>query len=171
MWHAEALLTNFKGKDWEVNKSSDFKILLGIHAHIFAPNKIQRRGSGLGKGWKNYFVRPATNTTPHPPPLISGSAWLGPPPLFWRSGSATAEVEALWLLFIKWMNFLILSGSNQAFGRAGNWGEGKAKRPVDKHLGPPFHGTHCASDPDASSYWWEHWLLTGLIDICFSVST
>ena len=58
----------------------------------------------------------------------------------------------------------------QAFGRAG-WGEGKAKRPVDKHLGPPFHGTRCASDPDASSYWREHWLLTGLIDIGFSVGT
>ena len=39
----------------------------------------------------------------------------------------------------------------QAFGRAG-WGEGKAKRPVDKHLGPPFYGTRCASDPDAGSY-------------------
>ena len=58
----------------------------------------------------------------------------------------------------------------QAFGWAG-WGEGKAKRPVDKHLGPPFHGTRCASDPDASSYWREHWLLTGLIDIGFSVGT
>ena len=23
----------------------------------------------------------------------------------------------------------------QAFGQVGNWGEGKAKRPVDKHLG------------------------------------
>ena len=44
----------------------------------------------------------------------------------------------------------------QAFGRAGNWGEGKAKRHEDKHLGPPFHGTRCASDPDASSYWREH---------------
>ena len=44
----------------------------------------------------------------------------------------------------------------QAFGRVRNWGEGKAKRPVDKHLGPPFHGTRCASDPDASSYWREH---------------
>ena len=43
----------------------------------------------------------------------------------------------------------------QAFGGAG-WGEGKAKRPVDKHLGPPFHGTRCASDPNASSYWREH---------------
>ena len=43
----------------------------------------------------------------------------------------------------------------QAFSRAG-WGEGKAKRPVDKPLGPPFHGTRCASDPDASSYWREH---------------
>ena len=58
----------------------------------------------------------------------------------------------------------------QAFGWAG-WGEGKAKRPVDKHLGPPFHGTRCASDPDASSYWREHWLLKGLIDIGFSVGT
>ena len=44
----------------------------------------------------------------------------------------------------------------QAFGRAGNWGEEKAKRPVDTYLGPTFHGTHCASDPDASSYWREH---------------
>ena len=43
----------------------------------------------------------------------------------------------------------------QAFSRAG-WGEGKAKRPVDRPLGPPFHGTRCASDPDASSYWQEH---------------
>ena len=41
----------------------------------------------------------------------------------------------------------------QALGRAGNWAEGKAKRPVDTHLGPPFHGTRCASDSDASSYW------------------
>ena len=32
----------------------------------------------------------------------------------------------------------------------------EAKRPVDKHLGPPFHGTRCASDPDVSSYWREH---------------
>ena len=59
----------------------------------------------------------------------------------------------------------------QAFGRAGNWEDEKAKRPVDKHLGPLFHGTRCASDPDASSYWREHWLLTGLIDIGFSVGT
>ena len=44
----------------------------------------------------------------------------------------------------------------QAFGQVGNWGEGKAKRPVDKHLGPPFHSTCCASDPDASSHWREH---------------
>ena len=51
------------------------------------------------------------------------------------------------------------------------YGEGKAKRPVDKHLGPPFHGTRCASDPDANSYCQEHWLLTGLIDIGFSVGT
>ena len=43
----------------------------------------------------------------------------------------------------------------QAFSRAG-WGEGKAKRPVDRPLEPPFHGTRCASDPDASSYWREH---------------
>ena len=43
----------------------------------------------------------------------------------------------------------------QAFSRAG-WAEGKAKRPVDRPLGPPFHGTRCASDPDASSYWREH---------------
>ena len=42
----------------------------------------------------------------------------------------------------------------QAFGRAG-WGEGKSKRPVDKHLGPPFHDTLCVSEPDASSYWRE----------------
>ena len=34
------------------------------------------------------------------------------------------------------------------------WGEGKKKRPVDKQ--PPFHGTRCASDPDASSYRREH---------------
>ena len=54
----------------------------------------------------------------------------------------------------------------QAFGRAGNWEEEKVKRPVDKHLGPLFHSTRCASDPDASSYWLEnltvdrsdHWL-------------
>ena len=44
----------------------------------------------------------------------------------------------------------------QAFGRVGNWGEGKAKRPVDKHLGPTFHCTRCASDPYASSFWREH---------------
>ena len=44
----------------------------------------------------------------------------------------------------------------QAFGRVGNWEEGKAKRPVDKHLGSTFHCTCCASDPDASSYWREH---------------
>ena len=43
----------------------------------------------------------------------------------------------------------------QAFSRAA-WGEGKAKRPVDRPLGPPFQGTRCASDPDASSYWREH---------------
>ena len=47
-------------------------------------------------------------------------------------------------------------GCEQAFGRAGNQEEGKAKRPVDKHLGPSFHCTGCASDPDASSYWREH---------------
>ena len=29
----------------------------------------------------------------------------------------------------------------QAFGRVGNWGEGKAKRPVKIHLGPLFHST------------------------------
>lgn len=37
----------------------------------------------------------------------------------------------------------------QAFGQVGNWGEGIVKRPVDIHLGLPFH----ASDPDASSHW------------------
>ena len=58
----------------------------------------------------------------------------------------------------------------QTFSRAGR-GEGKAKRPVDRPLGSPFHGTRCPSDPDASSYWREHWLLTGLIDIGFSVGT
>ena len=41
----------------------------------------------------------------------------------------------------------------QAFSRAG-WEEGEAKRPVDRPLEPPFHGT--PSDPDASSYWREH---------------
>ena len=51
---------------------------------------------------------------------------------------------------------LLQVACEQAFGRAWNWGEGKAKRPVDKHLGPPFQGTRCASDPDASSYWREH---------------
>ena len=58
---------------------------------------------------------------------------------------------------------------------SGKLGRGKAKRPVDnpvdKHLGPPFYGTRCASDHDASSYWREHWLLTELIDIGFSVGT
>ena len=34
--------------------------------------------------------------------------------------------------------------------------EGKGREPVDKHLGPLFHGTRCASDPDASFYWQEH---------------
>ena len=57
----------------------------------------------------------------------------------------------------------------QVFGRVGNWGDGKAKWPVDKHLGPSFHGTCCASDPDASSYWREHGLLTGLMDTGFLV--
>ena len=36
----------------------------------------------------------------------------------------------------------------------------KGGEPVDKHLGPSFHGTRCETDPDASSYWREHWLLT-----------
>ena len=66
---------------------------------------------------------------------------------------------------------MILFACEQAFGRAGNKGEGKAKRPVDKHLVPPFHVTRCASDPDTSSYWREHLRLTGLIDIGFSVGT
>ena len=48
MWDAEALLINFKGIDWDVNKSSDLRFQLGIHAHIFAPQKIQGRGSGGG---------------------------------------------------------------------------------------------------------------------------
>ena len=48
--------------------------------------------------------------------------------------------------------------------------EGKGWEPVDKHLGVSFHGTRRASDPDASSYWQEHWLLTGLIYIVFLVS-
>ena len=34
--------------------------------------------------------------------------------------------------------------------------EGKGREPVDKHLGLLFHGTRCASDPDASFYWQEH---------------
>ena len=51
-------------------------------------------------------------------------------------------------------SFAVLA-CEQAFSRAA-WGEGKAKRPVDRPLGPPFHGTRCASDPDASSYWREH---------------
>ena len=40
----------------------------------------------------------------------------------------------------------------QSFGRGGNWREGKAGKPVDKPLGPPFHGTRCASDSEPSSY-------------------
>ena len=36
--------------------------------------------------------------------------------------------------------------------------EGKGWGPVDKHLGPLFHGTRCASDSDASSFSREHWL-------------
>ena len=36
----------------------------------------------------------------------------------------------------------------------------KGGEPVDKHLGPSFHGTRCETDPDASCYWLEHWLLT-----------
>ena len=143
--------------------------------HIFL---LPTKSRGEAKDWeqaeKNFFVRPAPNSPP--PPLIAGSGWLGPPPLFWRSGSATAEVEALWLLLIKWMKLSHLKWIQPGrlynrlticFGQARNWGEGKAKRPVDKHLGPLFHRTHCTSDPDASSYWWEHWLLTGLIDIGF----
>ena len=31
-------------------------------------------------------------------------------------------------------------------------GEGKGGEPVDKPLAPPFHGTRCALDSDASSY-------------------
>ena len=42
---------------------------------------------------------------------------------------------------------------------------------VDKHLGPSFHGTRYVSDPDASSYWREHWLLTGLIYVADLVGT
>ena len=45
--------------------------------------------------------------------------------------------------------------------------EGKGWEPVDKHLSPSFNGTCCASHPDASSYWREHWLLTGLIYTAF----
>ena len=56
--------------------------------------------------------------------------------------------------FTRKYNFSQLRGRvrvacEQAFGRAGNWGEEIAKRPVDIHLGPPFR----ASDPDASSHW------------------
>ena len=47
--------------------------------------------------------------------------------------------------------------------------EGKGWEPVDKHLGLLFHGTRCTSDPDASFYWQEHWLLTSLIYIVFLV--
>ena len=47
--------------------------------------------------------------------------------------------------------------------------EGKGWEPVDKHLGLLFKGTHCTSDPDASTYWREHWLLTGLIYIAYLV--
>ena len=54
---------------------------LGIHAHIFAPNKIQRRGSGLEIGWRNFFVRPAPNTAPPPSPYLR--VWMtGPTPTF-----------------------------------------------------------------------------------------
>ena len=37
----------------------------------------------LDQGWKNFFWRLG-------PPVISGPGWLAPPPLTWRSGSATA---------------------------------------------------------------------------------
>ena len=47
--------------------------------------------------------------------------------------------------------------------RAGNGGEDKAKRPVDEHLGPLFHGTRCASDPmqapiGENTDRWKGWL-------------
>ena len=48
--------------------------------------------------------------------------------------------------------------------------EGKWGKPVEKHLRPPFHGSRCAPDPDASSYWLEQWLLTGLIYFAFFVA-
>ena len=35
------------------------------------------------------------------------------------------------------------------------------------NLGPSFHGTRCATDPDASSYWREHRLFICLIYIVF----
>ena len=43
--------------------------------------------------------------------------------------------------------------------------EGKGWELVEKHLRPLFHNTHCASDPDASSYSQEDWLLIDLIFI------
>ena len=68
-------------------------------------------------------------------------------------------LKDMWPHVVKAIAWMIDGGPKvaceQAFSRAG-WGEGKAKRPVDRPLGPPFHGTRCASDPDASSYWREH---------------
>ena len=78
--------------------------------------------------------------------------------LFKFSRHFISTVDAHLFAYINWVCYpsQVSLGCEQPFGRAGNWGEGKAKRPADKHLGPPFHGTRCASDPHASSYWREH---------------
>ena len=70
-----------------------------------------------------------------------------------RSRSSHARKNLWYPGYIIWN---LIQPVNRPLVEPGNQGEGKAKRPVDKHLGPPFHGTRNASDPDASSYWLEH---------------
>ena len=47
----------------------------------------------------------------------------------------------------------------------GAWEE-KGLEPADKYLGPSIHGTCCASDPDASWLWREHWHTLSLPSPC-----
>ena len=138
--------------------------------------KIWEEQFGFIVGWKNYR-HSAT------PPLGSqrndvwGTSSEIPWERTWERGWNTILMICVVLLincaaretFFNLSEALFRSGYSLWTGLW--WGDGKAKRPVDKHLGPPFHGTRCASDPDATSYWREHWLLTGLIDIGLSVGT
>ena len=138
MWHAEALLTNFKGKDWDVNKSSDLKILIRhSHTHIFLlPTKSRGEAKDWEKAGKIFFVRPAPNNTPPPP---YPSVWMtGPTPTFLKIWICHCRGRST-LTFVHKMNELShLKWIQPGLWSSGELGRGKSEKACRQTFGTAF---------------------------------